>query len=210
VSEGRPAGSLRWIVWGVLAVVLLTVLVAAVLHYAPPTMVSSAPPSIRPVGGFALINQDGAVVTVDELAGRVWVADFIFTRCTSSCPLMTAAMKQLRDRWPANLPVRFVSISVDPGYDRPPVLRRYMQRHGIRGEDWIFLTGEPAAIRRIARDIFLLPIESHPPPGVAQPVVHSTRFVLVDAKNTIRGYYDGLDKSEIRRLLEDAKAVGHE
>lgn len=210
MSERGRTGSLRWILWGVLAVVVLTVLVAVVLHFAPPTMISTAPPAIKQIGGFALIDQDGAVVTVDELAGRIWVADFIFTRCTSSCPLMTAAMKRLRSDWPSRVPARFVSISVDPGYDRPPILRQYMQRHGIRGEDWIFLTGEPEAIRRLARDTFLLPIDTNPPPEATQPVLHSTRFVLVDAKNTIRGYYDGLDKSAIRRLIEDAQEIHRE
>lgn len=210
MSKDGATGALHWIVWAVLAAVVLTVLVAAVLHYAPPTMVSTAPPKIRAIGGFALIDQDGAIVTADQLAGRVWVADFIFTRCTSSCPLMTAAMKRLRAHWPARIPVRFVSISVDPEYDRPPVLRAYMRRHYIEGDDWLFLTGEKDAIDQIARKTFLLTIDRNPPPRADQPIAHSTRFVLIDAENNIRGYYDGLEKGDNQRLIEDARAISRE
>lgn len=210
MSDTQSSSSLRWLAWALLATVLLTILVGAVLHYAPPTMISKAPPSIKSVGGFALIDQNGDVVTADELAGRIWVADFIFTRCTSSCPLMTEAMKKLRAGWPAGIPVRFVSVSVDPEYDRPPVLRAYMTRHRIKGDDWLFLTGEKDAIDRIARETFLLPVEENPPADANQPVLHSTRFVLVDPANTIRGYYDGLEKGAVERLIEDARDIHRE
>lgn len=193
--------------WVLLAMVLLALGVAFLLSRRSD---ASAPPVVSSIGGFRLVDHDGNAFSAEQLSGRPWVADFIFTRCRSSCPLMTEAMVRLRERWPQQLPVRFVSFSVDPVHDTPEVLRRYRSRYGIEGDDWIFLTGTPPAIQRLAAETFLLPVETDPPPEMRTqevPILHSSRFVLVDARNRIRGYYDPFEEGAMQRLIGDARRI---
>lgn len=199
------AGTLRWIAWGALGAALAAVAVALFLDRRQPA--ADALPVIAEVGAFELVDHAGRRVTPSDLAGAPWVVDFIFTRCRASCPLMTEAMQRLRADWPRDVPVRFVSISVDPEHDRPEVLADYRRQRGIEGDDWLFLTGEVDVVHRLVSDTFLLQFDPDPPPELAtpeMPILHSTRFVLVDAQGRIRGYYDGLDRAALERLPHDA------
>lgn len=167
-------------------------------------------PVLATVPHFALTERDGSTVTLRELAGRPWVADFVFTRCQVVCPLLTAKMAELRRRLPAGSRLASVSISVDPEHDTPTVLRAYAEGKGISGRDWLFLTGERGAVRELIRDGFLLAVEDTPE-NVAMPVMHSSRFALVDGEGRIRGYYSPLEQEgELERLLADAAALERE
>lgn len=150
---------------------------------------------------FALTERSGAVVGPAELAGAPWVADFVFTRCRMSCPLLTGRMRELAARLPEGSRARLVSISVDPEHDTPEVLRRYAAEQGA-DERWLFLTGPRAELRALVRDGFLLPVEDQPD-NAEMPVLHSDRFVLVDAAGRIRGFYSPLESGELDRLLAD-------
>lgn len=167
-------------------------------------------PVLATLPHFALIERDGSTVTLRELAGRPWVADFVFTRCQVVCPLLTGKMAELRRRLPAGSRLASVSISVDPEHDTPAVLRAYAEGKGISGRDWLFLTGERDAVRGLIRDGFLLAVEDTPD-NVAMPVMHSSRFALVDGEGRIRGYYSPLEQEgELERLLADAAALERE
>ncbi|MGH9379948.1 MAG: SCO family protein [Thermoanaerobaculia bacterium] len=199
---------MRWLAWGVLGAAIAAVGTVAVLTLRRPD--AAELPVIAEVGSFELVDHAGREVSPATLAGTPWVADFIFTRCRATCPLMTEAMRRLRAGWPADLPVRFVSISVDPEHDRPPVLASYRREHGIEGDDWLFLSGERDAVFRLVSETFLLQFDPDPPPELAtpeMPILHSTRFVLVDAQGRIRGYYDGLDRSALERLQHDVRLM---
>jgi protein SCO1/2 len=153
---------------------------------------------------FSLIDQDGGRVTLHELAGKVWVADFIFTNCAGTCPLMTEKMRKLQDALPPS--VHFVSFTVDPGRDTSKILAAYAQEHGANRQRWSFLTGDKEDLFDICIKGFKLPldIEGGTP---AEPIAHSTRFVLVDKKGDIRGYYSGTEDEELKRLAADVKNI---
>jgi cytochrome oxidase Cu insertion factor (SCO1/SenC/PrrC family) len=200
--------AVHWLAWAALGGAIVATGLAAVLLRRQPA--APEPPRIAEVGSFELVDHAGRRVTEETLAGELWIVDFIFTRCRSSCPLMTEAMRRLRADCPPDLAVRFVSISVDPEHDRPAVLAGYRREHGIEGEDWLFLTGEREAVHRLVSKTFLLQLDPDPPPELVtpeMPILHSTRFVLVDRRGSIRGYYDGLDRGDLERLQRDARTL---
>jgi protein SCO1/2 len=165
------------------------------------------PPVISRLPAFALVDSGGRPVTADDLRGRPWVADFIFTRCAGACPAMTARMAALRREAPDG--VRFVSLTVDPAHDTPEVLDRYARAVGA-GEDWLFLTGTQEALYRLAIEGFKLGVEEVPParqtPGDG-PFLHSSHFVLVDGQGRVRGYYDSTEAEALERLRRDLAAL---
>ena len=162
-------------------------------------------PTLGVVPGFAMTERSGRAVTEHDLAGRVWIADFIFTRCPDVCPALTQRMRGVQtDLAGAPSPVVLVSISVDPQHDTPEVLGRYATEHGA-GEGWWFLTGERDGVARLLNDGFHVAFgDDGPPTG---PITHSDRFVLVDGHLRIRGYYHGSDPDDVARLVADASAL---
>jgi cytochrome oxidase Cu insertion factor (SCO1/SenC/PrrC family) len=213
-----------------LAVRLLKVVLVLGLAFLTVVVVQSARTSRRAepnrlavqgqVGDFALVERDGRTITGSDLMGRVWIADFIFTRCGSTCPTMTAEMSELASNFAREPQIRFVSFTVDPEHDTPEVLASYAKAHGA-GASWLFLTGPQGLIYRLARSSFHLGVEeavaattgssaagsepgSESEPGAAEPFIHSTRFVLVDRLGRIRGYYDSTDPARVRQLRADA------
>ena len=167
----------------------------------PPAQVLGTAPD------FVLHNRDGSLVGTSDLAGRPWVADFIFTRCALSCPRLTSVMKRLGADVPG---LTRVSFSVDPDYDTPEVLAGYALGYAISDPDWFFLTGAESDLRAVVVDGFKLPIVNEPPPEQAspdEPILHSSRFVLVDAEGAIRGYYLVNEPGEYERLLQDLEVV---
>jgi cytochrome oxidase Cu insertion factor (SCO1/SenC/PrrC family) len=219
------------------------------------------------VPDFSLVERSGRRVEASNLQGKVWIADFIYTHCTDTCPLQSAQMARLQKEY-ADVPdLRLVSITVDPARDTPQVLAWYAARFGADPARWLFLTGEKAAIFRLAREGFRLGVEepagagpspldrafppdrsaapgpptfamldvgrwtldflwfgatpalahegegagaaspSPAPPAAAGPILHSSRFVLVDRQVRIRGYYEGGDEEALRRLRRDLDIV---
>ena len=191
----------RGLIWGFLVAVLLVVAGAAVRQM---LRRPEPPPVLGEVPDFALTNRDGRVVRRADLAGAPWIADFIFTRCGASCPMMSLRMAKLERELPRDLGVRFVSFSVDPEYDTPEVLERYAKKFQAP-ERWLFLTGEREDIRRLSIEGFKLGLDMDPPPGVTgpEPILHSTRFVLVDGEGRIRGYYEAFDEASTEKLRRD-------
>ena len=115
----------------------------------------------RVVGPFSLADSQGQPVSSDKLAGRPWIASFIFTRCPSSCPRISKVMKDLQ-RDLAGVSARLVSITVDPEFDTPRILREFGERYGAIPLKWLFLTGDKSAIHRMIADQFLQSIAERP------------------------------------------------
>jgi protein SCO1 len=163
----------------------------------------------RQVGNITLVNQLGDTVSLDSLRGKIIVADFFFTRCPTICPTLTRNMSKLqhslklKDRArPMNDSfMHFVSFSVDPERDSVPVLRRYAARYGVNDDSWWMLTGPKKAIYDFAIDeVKLGTVDGE---GIDSNFVHSNRFVLIDKKGIVRGYYNGLDSLSIAHLAKD-------
>ena len=157
---------------------------------------------------FSLVDQQGRAFTHADMAGHVWVADFMFTRCPTICPMLTERMKGLAATFAGESAVRFVSFSVDPANDTPERLSAYATGHGIDTERWTLVTGESLALKQTVVDGFHLavgePIEQT---GGGYDILHSTRFVLIDQRGNLRGYFasdaEGMEALAvaIRRLL---------
>jgi protein SCO1/2 len=163
------------------------------------------PPVIAPVPAFALTDQEGRPFASGiALRGRPWVANFIFTRCTTVCPIFTGKMARLDarlkergdDAW-------LVSFSVDPEHDTPEVLRRYATERGAPTERWSFLSGSTADILRTVTEALKIHIEKVDGAPIGQSIMHGTHFVVVDAEMNIRGYYDLADDDALDRILSD-------
>ena len=197
----------RVLLWGFLVAVLLAVGVAA-LRTRIWSGDSQAPPVLFDLPAFALTNRDGTQVDLAALRGEPFVAGFIFTRCGGVCPRITEQMIRLGTLVQHPHLLRRISISVDPEYDTAPVLAAYARDHGIRDDRWLFLTGEPVAVRALVHDGFKLSVEESGSPE--EPIVHSTRLVLVDRVGRVRGYYEAFEEEAIGRLLSELRAVMRE
>ena len=202
------------LIWGVLVTVIVALTGAALVQRlrTPP---AEPLPVFAQLPHFTLTNRDTETVTLSDLAGAPWIADFIFTRCPGICPFMTRQMSRVAAELPAAATIRLVSFSVDPDYDTPEVLQEYAERHDAP-DHWYFLTGESQAIRSLSRDGFLLAVadateEQQAASGEAgetiEPIVHSNRLVLVDGAGRIRGYYDAFDEREVAKLLRDVRTL---
>src|SRR5438067_8145349 len=157
-------------------------------------------PSYGTVPNFELVNQDAQPFGSRQLSGKIWVADFIFTNCPGPCPIISTRMSELQKPL-AHRDVHLVSFSVDPERDTPEVLRAYADKLRKEPLRWDFLTGPLEAIASLSHHGFKLAIAVEEEPGTGP--VHSTRFVLVDRRGTIRGYYDALAPDGVTKLLAD-------
>lgn len=163
-------------------------------------------PVLATLPAFDLTDENGDSISLGSFSGKLWIADFIFTRCPSTCPMQTAQMKRLQQtlrahpRWND---FRLVSFTVDPGYDVPTVLKEYGAAAGAEPGQWKFVTGTRDAIWNLSVAGFKLAAgESTEGDG---PLFHSTKFVLVDARGRIRGYYDGLTNEGVNALVQDVE-----
>lgn len=164
-------------------------------------------PVIATVPDFALTEASGRTMSRQDLAGKPWVADLVFTHCAGICPTMSAAMSRLVAN-SSDLPqVRFVSISVDPANDTPEALTAYAERFKADRSRWFFLTGEPDAIRRLAVEGLKLPLADGDPSQGEDPILHSQRFVLVDAESRVRATYEVRDQEAMFKLRGDLQRL---
>ncbi len=155
-------------------------------------------PEIGVVPAFSLRDETGSSVNESLFTGKVSVVDFIFTSCAGICPLMSGRMAWLQEELHDRPEVRFVSFSVDPETDTPDVLTEYGKRYGAIPARWTFLTGERKQIYDITKNGFHLGLEAEGD----NAIIHSQKFVLVDRKGSIRGYYDS-DSTDAMDILKD-------
>ncbi len=154
---------------------------------------------------FKLIDQTGAVYGMRQLREKLWIANFICTRCQATCPRQTAELTKLQkelQKYPAWDDIRLVSISVDPEHDTPHVLAEYARQAQADPEHWKFLTGSRESIWELNQAGFKLPVEQNRS-DASLPLFHSPKFVLVDFYGRIRGFYDGLTVEGIAQLSRD-------
>jgi protein SCO1/2 len=162
------------------------------------------PETYYPAASFSLTDQDDRPFAAKDLAGKPYVTSFVFTRCAGPCPMMTAAVARLQGQLPAG--VNFVSVSVDPDYDRPPILKAYAKQFDADETRWHFLTGTREEVFSLARGMKLPAM----PADKDQPILHSEKLVLIDGKGQVRGYYNGTKADEMARLVEHAKQLCQE
>ena len=214
------------IFWGTLILILTGVIgtgIWSLLNQRRIGMMAASRSQHLPVYGtvpdFSLIERSGRQVEKADLQGQIWIANFIFTNCPDQCPMMTAQMAQLQTALSHVHDVRLVSFTVDPERDTPEVLSEYAKYFGADHDRWLFLTGAKEAIHDLAREGFhlgvidrrdeaqnekILGTEAHThgqEKEIAAMILHSSRFVLVDRRAQIRGYYSSTEGEVVQRLL---------
>jgi protein SCO1/2 len=160
-------------------------------------LLKSALPIYAQMPSFELIERNGKMVTDRQMKKKIWVANFIFTRCPNECPLMTHQFSLLQKSLPDF--VHLVSFSVDPAYDTPEKLQVYAKNYGAPEERWLFLTGAKETINQI---LFALHLANG-----KEVSGHSLRFVLLDEKLQLRGYYDSGDPQGLSQLKRDIASL---
>ncbi len=199
--------------WLVFAAVALAIPGAVLLSRGTPAL-----PVLATLPDFTLTDHLGAPFGKQQLLGKVWMADFVFTTCPEACPRLTAKMRGLQDALtPAEQErIGLVSISVDPSRDTPAVLKAYAAKYGAKDSLWRFLTGSQTEVERAVVEGFKIGVEKVPVPPAqtaddihssAFEILHGEKFVLVDALGRIRAYYDVGEQAGLDRLLADARAL---
>lgn len=157
------------------------------------------------IGNFSFLNQDGKVVTQQDVKGKVFVAEYFFTTCGTICPIMNVQMQRVHKVYQANNNVRILSFTVDPKVDTVAQMKRYAVAHGADAKSWFFLTGTQEKLYELARKSFfvLKPAETENQGDVGSDFIHTNNFVLVDKEMRIRGYYDGTNPKEVDELIGD-------
>lgn len=152
----------------------------------------AALPVLGKIADFTLTNQDGQLTTLAELTNHVWVADIIFTRCAGPCPIMTGHMKQLQAALPQTSNAKLVTLTTDPEFDSPAILKRYADHFGADSNRWTFLTGTKQEIANLGSGSLKLgstPVKLEDQKNVADLFIHTTIFVLVDKHAQLRGIF---------------------
>jgi protein SCO1/2 len=205
MGDSMPGSGSERGIWALLAAVVIAVVAAGLWSLRKPSPRSEFP-VVATVPDFVLTERSGRRIARADLAGDVWVADFIFTRCSGVCPLLSSRMATLqRVLREQEIDARLVSFSVDPSHDTPEVLREYAKRYSADPERWLFLTGTRDELHSLIGKGFLLSV-AEGAPGEVDPgelITHSDRFVLVDRQARIRGYYHGSDEEALSRLVAD-------
>lgn len=145
------------------------------------------------VGDFSFLERNGEQISQDDLKGKVWVASFVFTRCTGPCPQVCATLAQLQEKLKDVSELRIVTFTVDPERDNPTELNLFAENFRADPKRWFFLTGKENDLHQFIKDKFHL-AAGHNSPEQSKPgneFIHSPRIVLIDKVGHIRGYFEG-------------------
>jgi protein SCO1/2 len=199
-NSARPGISrIGWVVAFLAAAGLIGLAYVNLKSTRPPSLPSNLE-KISQVPVFQLTDQTGKSITLEDLKGKIWAANFIFTRCKGPCPITVLRMQDLNTKLKkVRGNVELVTFTVDPEYDTPEILKTFSEPLGADPASWKFLTGTPDAIQKIVVTGLLQPLAKEPDGTPA----HSSRIVLVDREGWLRGYHDGLDPEAVQKLMVD-------
>lgn len=161
---------------------------------------------IHQIPSFSFLDQDGQIVNEKTVKGKIYVANFMFTRCASICPKMTSNLLPLQEKYKNDDQVLLLSHSVTPDMDSVSVLKKYALSHGLISNKWYILTGKQDAIYQLAKKEYYAGKEI----GYYQKgneFLHTENVLLIDSKSRIRGVYNGTLSIEIKRLMEDIETL---
>lgn len=160
------------------------------------------------IGEFKFTNQYNETVSNETVKNKIYIADFFFATCQSICPEMSTNLTTVQKAFEKDDLLLILSHSVNPKHDTVDVLLKYSKTYGAKKGKWHFLTGEKKAIYDLAKNSYLLTaIEED---GTPEGFLHSEIFLLIDTKGRIRGMYDGTDKAQVIKLIEDIKLLKKE
>ena len=160
------------------------------------------------IADFELINQNGKTVTNENFNGKIYVADFFFTTCPTICISMTDNLLKVQKEIQNNPNILLISHSVTPKIDSVTQLKKYAIEKGVNDKKWHLVTGDKKVIYKLARKSYLAVKDEGD--GGPFDMIHTENFILVDPDKRIRGFYDGTDSKEIKRLLLEIKILNSE
>jgi protein SCO1/2 len=165
-------------------------------------------PVYHTVGRFSLTNQNDQTVSLDALAGKVWVGNIVFSRCAGPCPRLTRQMAEIQAAIPASAPVRFVTLTADPVFDTTTVLRKYAERFHADDRRWFFLTGRKTDVYELAiNQLKFTVLDNESDRKSDELFIHSSKFVLVDRQGRVRGYVEGDEPDTVRQVKRSINAL---
>lgn len=209
------------IVFAVISLIIIAIIYNTLNVYKPlpiyqPAMVSTElvdstiqhQKKYHKIADFKLVNQNGKTITQNDYKGKIYVADFFFTTCQTICPIMTGNMAQIQKEIMNDNDIMLLSHTVTPNIDTVAQLKRYAKKKGVVDEKWNLVTGDKKQIYQLARKSYLAVKDDGN--GDAFDMIHTENFMLIDKKRQIRGFYDGTNKEDINRLLEEIKHLKKE
>jgi len=164
------------------------------------------PPKAFQMESFSFTNQNEEKFGTEELKGKVWIADFIFTSCDTICPPMTASMVTLQKKFKEEeIDVEFVSFSVDPTVDTPQKLKAYLKNFSDDDSNWNMLTGySQEEIETFAREEFQTLVQK---PETSNQVIHGSDFILVNQNGEIVDTYSFIQGDSTDDLIKDVNRL---
>ncbi|TXG37030.1 SCO family protein [Seonamhaeicola maritimus] len=209
------------IVFAVISVIIIAIIYNTLNVYQPlpifqPNMISTElvdstiqyKKKYHKIADFSLTNQNGKTVTQKDYENKIYVADFFFTTCRTICPIMTKNMADVQKEIMNDDDIMLLSHSVTPEIDTVAQLKRYAIEKGVNDGKWNLVTGDKKQIYRLARQSYLAVKDQGD--GGPFDMVHTENFMLIDKKRQIRGFYDGTNKEDIDRLLNDITILKEE
>ena len=209
------------IVFSILSIIIIAIIYNTLNVYKPlpvyqPTMVSTElvdstiqhQKKYHKIADFRLTNQNGETITQNDYKDKIYVADFFFTTCRTICPIMTNHMAEIQKKIFDDDDIMLLSHSVTPEIDTVAQLKRYAVKKGVNDKKWNLVTGDKKEIYKLARKSYLAVKDNGD--GGPFDMVHTENFMLIDKKKQIRGFYDGTDKEDINRLLDDILVLKEE
>ena len=160
------------------------------------------------IADFELTNQNGEKITNKTYEGKIYLADFFFTRCQNICISMAYNMSELQEYYKNDDDIMFLSHSVTPIIDSVPVLKEYAINKGVIDGKWNITTGSKAHIYDLARKNYFAVLDEGS--GDENDFIHTEQFVLIDKERRIRGFYDGTEKEDINKIIKDITILKRE
>ena len=160
------------------------------------------------IADFSLVNQNGQIISQDNYKDKIYVADFFFTTCLTISPIMTDHMVDIQEQLKDDQEVLLLSHSVTPEIDSVAQLKRYALEKGVNDAKWNLVTGDKKQIYQLARKSYLAVKEDGD--GGPHDMIHTENFILIDKKRRIRGFYDGTNREDIDKLMDDIKILKRE
>lgn len=165
---------------------------------------------LEPIGRvlpFSFTNQDGRTVTENDVAGKVFVAEYFFTTCKSICPVMNGNMRRVYERFKNDPDFLILSHTSDPKNDSVPVLKKYADSLKVNTDKWIFLTGFKDSLYKQARYSYKIDDPNNNPINSDEDFIHSQFFSLVDKKGVVRNIYEGIQQSEVEKMMKEIEQL---
>ncbi len=168
--------------------------------YGPKTLTEAGDTIYHTIPPFSFQNQLGEIVTKQKYRGKIYVADYFFTKCPTICPQMSTHMLELQKHFYDRKDFALLSHTCDPENDSIQALKAYAKKVHAREEVWDFVTGKKEALYDQAfNGYFINALPDEIAPG---GFLHSQFLILVDKKGRIRGYFDGTSTSEVNDLMD--------